>query len=740
MVKQCLHLHKLMEIYKIIILVGATCTGKSTLRKVLKTALMSQPVASSNKQTLIKEFVINPATFEVYEFYGSTNKTSGQWNDGVLTKILKHHNPENPLWIVFDGPTDFAEETGYENCPQVDFFNGDLTLANCDKLECPSQMWQFLEVDNLKNASPGIIARAGVLYTNNETDKQISDDWKLSLEIWLQKHFKNVQSTILSIMEKCLLFRNDHCSTLIHNLSSHTITGMFIQLMTSFLESLSQEKERFSGESRENKMSRLFRQVMYFSIIWAVFGDVTGESQLKASAFLKDLDSSAFPTKGTVFDYFVDAVLRKWRNWDYLFKNENVDEEDNLRIEMRDDGNNFVRTVGIARTEHILSRYRSDFHSPPVLMAGPGDSGKTKLIMSLMRNHKTGSLGDEKNHSYLHINMTPNLKAKSVQILISTRLQPISSIMLAPARDKQLLVFIDDLNACQRDTCPYQEFLRHIIEHKMWYDRVSGAATALSNVSFISAMSLGKTEISPRLQSKFSVLFVPKLDDIQLRRIFTTRGKQKLDDFTPAVKLLTDDIAVATLEIYKVISSQFQSTSENPWQIFGLHDISKVYDGLGRATKDIQDTKLCLLRLWFHECTRVFHDRLLDSCSRAKCREILRQQLLKHFELPYKSLCQSGSLPMFGTFLNTSKITPGYEEIQDVSAIQKLLEETAEAMRQNGMMSQLTPRKAIFFKRAIHQVARIARVLSETKGHLIICGQGIYCSISRVFELKTTCG
>lgn len=70
---------------------------------------------------------------------------------------------------------------------------------------------------------------------------------------------------------------------------------------------------------------------------------------------------------------------------------------------------------------------------------------------------------------------------------------------------------------------------------------------------------------------------------------------------------------MATLDIYKIISAEFQPTPSQPLHIFSIYDISKVYDGLLRANKGVQDTKQGILRLWFHECYRTFHDKFMDE-------------------------------------------------------------------------------------------------------------------------------
>lgn len=73
------------------------------------------------------------------------------------------------------------------------------------------------------------------------------------------------------------------------------------------------------------------------------------------------------------------------------------------------------------------------------------------------------------------------MTARSVQTLIETQLEPVSSFALAPSAGKNLTVLIDDLNASTvTSSSSYGEFLRFLIEYWMWYDIGSGALIAIS--------------------------------------------------------------------------------------------------------------------------------------------------------------------------------------------------------------------------------------------------------------------
>ena len=72
----------------------------------------------------------------------------------------------------------------------------------------------------------------------------------------------------------------------------------------------------------------------------------------------------------------------------------------------------------------------------------------------------------------------------------------------------------------------------------------------------------------------------------------------------------------ATIDIYNAVSAKMLPTPRKIHYLFNLRDISRVYQGLLRAERHKQDTKIGFTKLWFHECVRVFHDRLVDETYR----------------------------------------------------------------------------------------------------------------------------
>lgn len=72
-------------------------------------------------------------------------------------------------------------------------------------------------------------------------------------------------------------------------------------------------------------------------------------------------------------------------------------------------------------------------------------------------------------------------------------------------------------------------------------------------------------------------------------------------------------LTAATISLYNAVIAKMLPTPAKIHYLFNLRDISKVFQGLLRSNKDFQNTKLNMLKLWVHECYRVFNDRLIDE-------------------------------------------------------------------------------------------------------------------------------
>jgi dynein heavy chain len=162
--EMCLVRHSLM-------LVGPSGTGKSKIVNVLQQAFQSIVVPpDASAEAMIgqpQKFVtMNPKAILSGQMFGTMDVAAGEWNDGIFSQLWRKANKDkkNFTWLVLDGPVDAI---WIENMNTVMDDNKLLTLANNDRIPMlrPNVTLHF-EVEDLRNASPATVSRAGIIYVS----------------------------------------------------------------------------------------------------------------------------------------------------------------------------------------------------------------------------------------------------------------------------------------------------------------------------------------------------------------------------------------------------------------------------------------------------------------------------------------------------------------------------------------------------------------------------------------------
>lgn len=123
----------------------------------------------------------------------------------------------------------------------------------------------------------------------------------------------------------------------------------------------------------------------------------------------------------------------------------------------------------------------------------------------------------------------------------------------------------------------------------------------------------GRTVLSDRFLSCFNLITMTFPDQNQITRIFDTMLHQHIANFEDEAKRTGSKLTEASIDLYSKVSLKMLPTPTKIHYLFNLRDISKIFQGLLRSSKDLQDSKISVLRLWIHECYRVFFDRLIDD-------------------------------------------------------------------------------------------------------------------------------
>lgn len=209
---------------------------------------------------------------------------------------------------------------------------------------------------------------------------------------------------------------------------------------------------------------------------------------------------------------------------------------------------------------------------------------------------------------------------------------------------------------------------------------------------------------------------------------FRTIVRGFLKDFAQPVMDIGDRIVNATVELYDQISKDLLPTPEKSHYIFNLRDLSKCVQGILQADSGVIREAKQMLRLFYHECLRVFHDRLInledksyfyrllsDICSRTFSDEVL--QLPENEEI-----IQHPPMLLFGDFLifGTEKQDRLYEEITNIDKTKLVLQEYLE----DYCITTAKEMNIIFFMDAVEHLCRLARILRSDRGNGLLVGVG----------------
>lgn len=159
-------------------------------------------------------------------------------------------------------------------------------------------------------------------------------------------------------------------------------------------------------------------------------------------------------------------------------------------------------------------------------------------------------------------------------------------------------------------------------------------------------------------------------------------------------------------------------TPDKSHYIFNLRDLSKCVQGILQASNTHYNQELQILRLFFHETTRVFHDRLINDEDKAIFNNIMYEVCLKHFNRPV--LKKDEPPILFGDFMvfGKPKNERIYEEISDHKKLESILNDYIEDY--NSMTGKSM--RLILFQDALEHTVRLARLLRSDRGYGLLVG------------------
>jgi len=709
----------ILEVRHCMFIIGPTGCGKTEVWKTLMEAQKKIGKDGMWEQA-------NPKGVTSDELYGTMSKTK-EWKDGLIAVIMRNMSKEvngyKPShvnkWVILDGDID---ATWIESMNTVMDDNKVLTLVSNERIPFTPSMRMILEIQDMKHASPATVSRGGVLFIN-ETDI----GWKPYMESWRERMDQTPQSAFY------LLFANYFEANIesIRKQFAFTCPMMdmgFVQSLTMFvdaaLESVENSKEvadAFKAMAQEEQ-KLCYDAIFAYAMMWTVGGCVADDKQVNYrkvfNAYMRSICKGIkFPDGGECFDYRFEPKLKEWVSWqEYVIEYNPVAEK-------------MYQNIVISNMELEQRKYILDLHikqQKPALFVGVAGTAKTTIVKDYLADLKAKT----DNYVSMAINNNNYTTSFALQAIIMSALDKRSGRTFGPPGNKKCVFFIDDLNmpyVDQYDTQSAIMLATQMLAYKQVYDRDKlEEKKDLVDMLFCACMNpkAGSFMVNARLQRRFTVLTTYMPTSSVISGIYATILEKHLAGFNPGVQRLCEPIVQATIDVLigpaGILNnpSFLPSASKFHYQ-FNLKDVANIFQGLLNTSAGIYKGPVQFLRVWLHECYRVFGDRLINAADAAELQQILDKVATKAFTSVSKEELFSQPL-IFTSFMTQAGGNERmYVTVKDTASLKKVVEEKLNEYNETYAAMNL-----VLFGDALGHVCRICRITDNPCGNALLVGVG----------------
>ena len=717
-ITKVIQVHETQLVRHGMMVVGEAGSGKSANVKVLAQALAQlfedKVVDKDGFYKPVDRLILNPKSITAGELYGEFNLMTNEWRDGIVPKLVRdcvnalNEGSVNRKWVIFDGPVDAV---WIENMNTVLDDNKTLCLANSERIKLPSTLHMLFEVQDLKVASPATVSRCGMVYM-----EQVHVGMLSLVRTWGQttckelvggsKFAKNITSFIETHIEACIDFIRSHCVEKVAT-SNNQLTQSLLNLLESTLKAENDPKTLATD-------SDLMNILIIWCIVWTVGANIVDTSRPKFHDFCRQRFMNAIHAKYSeilldVYNVYIDLTLREVRPWTTLIPQFMYDPTAPFFSIL-------VPTMDTTRYRFLLQKLAMGGHN--VLFMAETGVGKSVIINSFLND----KVGEGKVVSYV-MGYSAQTKPANLRDVLETKLEKKKKTLLGPPAGKKMFLFIDDLNMPALEKYgaqPPNELLRQVIDQGGFYDVHKLFLKYVADTVVLAACAPpggGRNEVSPRLLRHFNMIWLCNLSTESMSRIFTSILGGYVGTNLSAHMPLVEPLVQSSVNIYIRIQKELLPTPLRSHYTFNLRDLSKVFQGvLMVKASNIPDAD-ALIRLWSHESSRVFRDRLIDEDDRTWFNQAVLDQLHNTLNAPHWELDHFVDT-LYGNF--TTRTQKEYKELTDRNKIGELLIEYLEEYN----ITFSSRMELVFFRDAVNHVARIARVLAQPRGNALLVGVG----------------
>ncbi|KAJ1446978.1 dynein heavy chain and region D6 of dynein motor-domain-containing protein [Pelagophyceae sp. CCMP2097] len=623
-----LQLHETTLVRHGIMLVGPPGSGKSKIIQVLQDAL------SSTTSVPHKRIRMNPKAIRPEEMFGETDRTSGEWLNGIFAAIWAKFNDRarrDVTWIVCDGPVDAV---WIENLNTVLDDNKLLTLANGDRIPMADNVKLLFEVEDLRNASPATVSRAGIIYVSD-----VDLDWPPVLEAWLRQrpqhgdvlraHFARYLGAYEpDVATKSRGVAFDFLASECTMPIQASRVGL-VEATCALMDAVLQTAEL--SESRNDAAEELDRLVL-FALSWGVAGLLEADDRRKWDAWLRSGPAQAAANMPrdvaegeSIFEYSVNPETMEWERWApeaFALESKDVDDWSTVLVPTTE------TCRGVALMTHCQRR------RTPVLVAGGSGTAKSSTAGAFFETFRPESMLLKK------INFSNATTPGMFQAAVEGELDKQGGKNFGPPAGKSMTVFVDDLAMPEVNKWGDQatlEVVRQLVECSgvCFLDKDKrGDVRNIERLLYVAAMDHpggGKNDVPNRLKRHFFMYTIIAPSDATITSIYGSLLAARFSKNPEFAQFYAGGLETggahlagfvermprATMALFTWARARLLPSPSKFHYTFTLRDLARMFQGVLRTPRSTFLADHVAVQLWRHEAERVFADKLVNLEDKA---------------------------------------------------------------------------------------------------------------------------
>ena len=726
-VTKCCQFDEIMKIRFGNMLLGPPMTGKSSVLKVLRLTY-NKLAEDPNREDFapIDCMILNPKSITMGELFGATNPKSGDFTNGLASKIMTDfasREKREMKWIVFDGPVD---SHWIENLNSVLDDSRLLCLPNGKRIKLRDDMRVLFEVQDLAEASPATVSRIGMVFLDSDLlghmqmlKTQLETEFSADVEL-PASHKEGYLNRADQFFEKILANIRKYYKEPLKTINNNLVSS-FVKILKTFYQ-LGDYKNRLVLEDEEELKAQeqaIIGRIFVFASAWALMSTVDEHSTMRMDQFVSNLYNPNDMPRGSLFDCYLDFSEKEthWYKWESLLQ------EFEYSPTMRW-SEILVPTINTKRFSYLLRRAIQSKY--PIYLSGITGTGKTVLCQNIVKEMSDQGL------------ITPlpfTFSAKTTSLQVQTQIASKMNILRIDKKtlfgyekvhclmpkfpDKTLVIHIDDINMPeveQYGAQPPIELLRQLIDQNGFYDRQALQWREVQKTVIVATSvppGNGRLPLTDRFMRHFHILNIHPSSDEIMKGIFGQILKNFMGsfEFKPKIKSMDQNLVLGTLMLYSEMVSKMLPTPKKSHYTFNLRDVSKVFQGLVKMRPQKFQDPDSVAKLWVHECTRVFCDRLATEKDREYFAETLARLSGTYSGLSLSREEIVSSKFLFGDFVNPVR------DLEYLESMPKTIKSIAGYMAETNISIEL-------FEDSIQHLCRLNRVLRQVGGHGLLIGIG----------------